>query len=164
MIPRSIPPYMTVERYRFREDVLHAAARRTRRRLGLTLVSAAALVVAAWALALRGRGAGAGTLAFSLVLLGALAALSMRRRMGRLHARWASFEVRLEDDAVVREVAGVPPVRIARADVAGVEERPEGLVVRGRSGAALLVPRDVDGFARAREALARWAPGAAPGP
>ncbi len=149
---------MPTERYRFREEVLRDAARRTRRRGALTLLATAALVVAVWATTLRGRGAGVGTLAFSLGLLAALAVASMRRRMGRLHARWASFEVRLEDDAVLREVAGVPTVRISRGEVAAVEERPEGLVVRGGSGAALLVPRDVDGYARAREALARWAP------
>ena len=149
---------MPTERYRFREEVLRDAARRTLRRGALTLLVTAALVVAVWATALRGRGAGAGTLVFSLGLLLALAAVSMRRRMGRLHARWASFEVRVEDDAVLREVAGVAPVRIARGDVAAVEERPEGLVVRGGSGAVLLVPRDVEGYARAREALARWGP------
>jgi hypothetical protein len=149
------------ERYRFREEILRDAARRTRRRLALTLLATGAIVVAVWATALRAQGAGAGTLVFSLALLSALAAVSMRRRMGRLHARWASFEVRLDDDAVVREVVGVAPVRIARGDVLAVEERPEGLVVRGRSGAALLVPRELDGYARAREALARWAPGPA---
>ena len=69
--------------------------------------------------------------------------------------------MRLDDEAVVREVAGVAPVRIARGDVAAVEERAEGLVVRGRSGAALLVPREIDGYARAREALAGWSPGQA---
>ncbi len=147
---------MPTERYRFREDVLRDAARRTRRRLAATLVATGAIVVAVWATALRAQGAGVGTLAFSLALLCALALFSMRRRMGRLHARWASFAVTLDDEAVVREVAGVAPVRIARADVAAVEERPEGIVVRGRSGAALLVPRDLDGYTRAREALARW--------
>jgi hypothetical protein len=152
---------MPTERYRFREHALHEAARRTRRRLALTLFSTGALVVAVWAIGLRGRGAGPGTLAFSLAFLVLLAALSTRRRMGRLHARWASFEIRLDDDAIEREVAGVPTVRIPRSEVAGVEERPEGLVVRARSGAALLVPRDVDGYGRAREALARWAAGPA---
>jgi hypothetical protein len=155
---------MPPERYRFREDVLRDAARRTRRRLALTLAASAGLVVALWAGALRPRGAGAGTLAFSLVFLAALAALSARRRMGRLHARWASFEVRLDEEAIVREVAGAAPVRIARAEVAAIEERPEGLLVRGRSGEALLVPRQVDGYAGAREALARWVPGPAPSP
>jgi hypothetical protein len=149
---------MPTDRFRFREEVLRAAARRTRRRLALTLLATGALVVAVWGTALRGRGAGVGTLVFALGLLLALAAVSTRRRMGRLHARWASFEVRLEEDAVLREVVGVPPVRIARGDVAAVEDRPEGLVVRARSGEALLVPREVDGYARAREALARWAP------
>lgn len=149
---------MASDRYRFGEDVLRAAARRARRRLGLTLLATAAIVVAVWSVALRARGAGVGTLAFSLALLVALAAVSMRRRMGRLHARWASFEVRVEDGAVVREVVGAAPLRIARAEVTAVEERPEGLVVRGRSGAALLVPRDLDGYPRAREALARWTP------
>jgi hypothetical protein len=153
---------LPTERYRFREEILRAATRRARRRLALTLLATGAIVVAVWATALRAQGAGIGTLAFSLALLAALAAVSMRRRMGRLHARWASFEVRVDEDAGVREVAGVAPVRIARAEVASVEERPEGLVVRGRSGAALLVPREIDGYARARQALVGWAPGQAP--
>lgn len=150
---------MPTDRHRFGDHVLRAAASRARRRLALTLLATAALVLAVWATALRPQGAGVGTLAFSLGLLVALAAISLRRRMGRLHARWASFEVRIEEDAVVREVAGAAPLRIARADVTAVEERPEGLVVRARSGAALLVPREVDGYPSAREALARWSPG-----
>jgi hypothetical protein len=57
-------------------------------------------------------------------------------------------------------VEGFAPVAIARADVVGVEERPEGVVVRGRGGAAVLVPRDVEGYERARAILSGWVPGA----
>jgi hypothetical protein len=153
---------MPAERFRFPDAVLRVAARRTLRRLALTLLAAAALVVALWAIALRPQGAGAGTLAFALAFLAALAAVSTRRRMRRLHARWGSFEVRIEDDAVVREVTGFRSVRIAREEIAAADERPEGLVVRGRAGAVLLVPRDVDGYARARERLLAWAPRPSP--
>jgi hypothetical protein len=146
------------ERFRFAEPVLHAAARRLRRRLAATLVATAAVVTAVWAAALRPQGAGWGTLAFSLALLLALAALSLRRRVRRLEARWSSFAVVLDEGGVAREVAGAAPVRIARADVEAVEERAAGIVVRGRGGAALLVPRDVEGYDRAREALAAWRP------
>jgi hypothetical protein len=147
---------VTPERFRFTEPVLHAAERRLRRRLGATLVATAAVVVAVWALALRPQGAGWGTLAFSLGLLLALAALSLRRRIRRLGARWSSFAVTLDDDGIAREVSGFPPLRVARADVEAVEEGAAGLVVRGRGGVALLVPREVEGYARLREALAAW--------
>jgi hypothetical protein len=149
---------MPTERFRFRQDVLRAAAARTRRRFAATLVATAAIVAAIWSAALRPKGAGWGTLAFSLALLVALAALSMRRRMRRLHARWASFEIALDADSIGREVSGFAPLRIARAEVERIGERADGIVVRARGGAALLVPRDVDGYARLREALAAWAP------
>jgi hypothetical protein len=145
---------MAAERFRLGEEALSAVASRTRRRFGVTLVLTAAIVVGVWATALRAQGAGVGALLFSLGLLAALAALSIRRRMRRLHARWGSFVVTLDEAAVVREVDGFPPVRIARAEVEAVAELPAGLLVRGRGGAALLVPRDVEGYARLRDALA----------
>ncbi len=149
---------MAPERFKFREDVLRAAASRTRRRFATTLVATTAIVTGAWAMALRPQGAGWGTLAFSLALLAGLAALSLRRRMRRLHERWASFEIALEDGALSRQVSGFAPVRIARAEIEAIAERPEGLVVRGRGGAAVLVPRELDGYARVRDALTAWAP------
>lgn len=149
---------MEPERYRFREEVLRDAARRTRRRFATTLVATGAVVTAVWSAALRPQGAGWGTLAFSLAVLLGAAAVSMRRRMRRLRARWASFEVSLDDVAIVRRVSGFPPLRIARPDVESVGERTDGLVVRGRGGVALLVPREVEGYARLRAALAAWAP------
>jgi hypothetical protein len=153
---------MPAETFHFPEEVLRFAAVRTRRRFALALVATGAIVVAGWLGVLRAQGAGWGTLAFSLGLLLAFAALSMRRRMRRMHQRWASFAVTIEDDHVRREVAGYAPILIARSDVAAVEERPAGIVVRDRAGAALLVPRDLDGYARAREVLSGWRPGAAP--
>jgi hypothetical protein len=149
---------MAEERFRFPDEVLRSAAGTTRRRLGVRLLAATAGVVAFWAFALRGQGAGAGTLAFSLVFLVALAAVSMRRRMRRLHARWGSFEVTIGNDAVERVVAGVPPVRIERADVRAVEEHPEGVVVRARGGTHLLVPRGIEDFTKARDLLSAWVP------
>ncbi len=156
---------MTPERFRFREDVLRAAASRTRRRLAVSMVATAAAVAGLWGAVLRPRGSGAGTLAFALVLLGVLALLSLRRRLRRLVARWTSFEVTVDGGGISRAVAGFPPIRIARADVAAVDERGAGLVVRGRGGASLLVPREIEGYERARALLAAWAappnPGAA---
>lgn len=153
---------MPTHSYRFAAPALRAAATRLRRRFALTLVATAAAVVLAWALALRPRGSGVGTLAFSLAFLSALAGLSLRRRFRRLHARWSSFAVTLDERGIAREVAGFVPVRIARADVAAVEEIAAGLVVRGRGGEALLAPRELEGYARLREALAAWGPPAVP--
>ncbi len=152
---------MDPERFRFREDALRGAAARTRRRFATTLAATAAIVAVVWAAALRPRGAGWGTLAFSLGLLLALAAVSLRHRMRRLHARWASFEIALDGEAIARRVDGFAPLRIARAEVDTIGERPDGIVVRARGGAALLLPRELDGYARLREALAGWGIGAA---
>jgi hypothetical protein len=147
---------MEQSRHRFREDVLRGAASRTRRRLLLSVAAAAAATAGAWAALLQPRGAGLGTLAFALGLLGLLALLSLRRRLRRLIARWSSFEVTVDADSVARVVEGFPPVRIARAEVASIEERATGLVVRSRAGASLLVPREVEGYERARALLAAW--------
>lgn len=156
--PRYHPARMEPERFRFREDVLRAAASRTRRRLAASIVATAAAVAGVWGAVLRPRGSGAGTLAFALALLAVLALLSLRRRLRRLVARWSSFEVTVDATAVARVVDGFPPVRIGRAEVAAVDERPGGLVVRGRGGASILVPREVEGYDRARSLLASWAP------
>ena len=147
---------MGLERFQLRADVLRTAAARTRRRFATTLLATAAIVAFVWAAALRPRGAGWGTLAFSLGLLVALAAFSLGRRMRRLHERFRSFEIALEGDAISREVAGFPPLRIARAEVVEIGERADGIVVRAQGGAAILVPRELDGYARVREALAGW--------
>ncbi|HEX9400098.1 MAG TPA: hypothetical protein VF912_08320 [Anaeromyxobacter sp.] len=146
------------ERYRFRDDVLRSAASRTRRRLLVSMIAAAAAVVGLWAAALRPQGAGPRTLGFALVLLGALAFVSLRRRLSRLHARWTSFELTLDAEAIGREVVGFPSVRIARAEVAAIGERAAGIVVSDRAGRALLVPRELEGYERVREALAAWGP------
>ncbi len=142
--------------FRFRHDVLRSAASRTRRRLLVSFAAAAAAIAALWGAVLRPQGARASTLGFALALLALLAFLSLRRRLGRLHARWSSFEVRVEDDEIGREVSGFPSIRIARADVAAVEESGVGLVVRDRRGRSLLVPREVEGYERVRDLLSRW--------
>jgi hypothetical protein len=147
---------MDPERFRFREDVLRSAASRTRRRLLVTFAAAAGATVALWGAVLRERGARPATLAFALALLALLAFLSLRRRLGRLHARWSSFEVRVEADAVSRVVSGFPPIRIARSEVAAVEERAAGVVVRDRSGRTLLVPKEIAGYDRVRGLLEGW--------
>lgn len=146
------------ERFRFRADVLRAAASRTRRRVLVSVVATAAAAVGVWAVALRPRGEGPGALVFGLVLVGLLAIFSLRRRLGRLHARWASFEVTVSEGGIARSVEGFPPVAIDRADVAALEEGAAGLVVRARGGAALLVPRELEGYERARALVGAWGP------
>jgi hypothetical protein len=144
---------MDPERFRFGEDVLRSAASRTRRRLLTALAVVAAATAGLWAAVLRPRDARPSTLAFALVLLVFLGFLSLRRRLARLHARWSSFEIRVEKDAVVRAGGGFPPLRIARSEIAAVEEGRDRLVVRDRSGRALLVPREVEGYERLRALL-----------
>ncbi len=151
-------PVEPAERFRFGEEVLRVSGAHARRRFLATLAAAAAVVVATYALALRRQGAGLGTLAFSLGLLLALAALTFVRRMRRMHARWASFEVALDASGVERRVGGAPPLRIERGELAAVEEGARGIAVRDRAGRALLVPRELDGYDRLRSALLGWAP------
>jgi hypothetical protein len=64
--------------------------------------------------------------------------------------------VRVEAEGLARVVSGVPPIRIARVDVAAVEERAAGVVVRDRSGRSLLVPREIEGYERALGLLQAW--------
>jgi hypothetical protein len=154
----SAPDALT---FRFPEVVLGAAASRTRRRVFVSAGLVAAAAVALWAAVLRPRGSGPGAAVFSVALLLLLAFVSLRRRLRRLHARWASFEVTVWPDAVGRTVEGFPPVRIARADVASVGEVDAGVLVRDRGGNAVLVPREVEGYERARAVLAGWGGGAA---
>lgn len=148
-----------VERFRIREEVLRAAAARTRRRIVLTLAATAPLVAIAWAWTLRRGGSGYGTLAFALGLLLLLAGLSARRRLDRLRARWETFAIVLGEEEIRREAEGFPSARIARDAVRAIEELPQGLVVRGPGEESILVPRDVEGWERIREILSRWAPG-----
>jgi hypothetical protein len=154
---------MNEQRFRFRDDVLRAAASRTRRRILVSAAAAAAAVVGVWSAVLRPRGGGRGVLAAALALLAVLALLSLRRRLRRLHARWASFEVAVGEGGVSRTVEGFAPVAIARSEVSAVEERAAGIVVRGRGGASLLAPRELEGYDRLRAALAAWAPRAGEG-
>ena len=130
------------------------ARRATRRALALA-AAVGAVVVAFWAALLRGRGAGPGTLVLPLVLLAALAALSHLARMRRARARWEAFRVALGQDGITRELPGFPTLRIGRAEVTAVEEDPRGISVRA-GGRALLVPRQLEGYERFREALAAW--------
>ena len=154
----------TRERFRFREDVLRTAASRTRRRLLVSVIATAAAVVGIWAAVLRPRGGTVESLVFALALLVLLAFLSLRRRLRRLLARWSSFEVAVGEAGIEREVEGFPPVAIPRTEVAAIEERAGGLVVRGRSGASLLVPRELQGYERIRALLSGWAPAPEPPP
>jgi hypothetical protein len=145
------------ERFRFRDDVLRSAASRTRRRILVSVVATAAAAIGVWAAALRPRGGGPGSLVVAVALIAVLSFFTLRRRLGRLHARWSSFEVTISDDRIARVVEGFAPLTLPRAQVVAVEERPAGLVVRGHGGASLLVPREVDGYERARARLASWA-------
>jgi hypothetical protein len=101
-----------------------------------------------------GRGLDALVVPFALLLV--LAAFSYVRRMRRFRARWASFEIALENEAIGRAVIGFPPVRIVRAEVAAIEEVGAGLAVRARDGRGIVVPRELDGYERVRDALAGW--------
>jgi hypothetical protein len=141
--------------FRLEAAAFRPEARRARRRAAALAAAAGAVVVAFWAGLLRGRGAGPGTLVLPLVLLAALAGLSHLARMRRARARWEGFRVALGQDGIRREVPGSPTLRIGRAEVTAVEEDPRGISVRA-AGRALLVPRQLQGYERFREALAAW--------
>ena len=66
--------------------------------------------------------------------------------------------IALAEDAIAREVAGFPAIRIARAEVAAIEELPAGLAVRDGNGRGLVVPRELEGYEELRAALATWRP------
>jgi hypothetical protein len=127
------------------------------RRFAATVVAVVLIVIAAYAGGLRD-GRGMDALLFPFALLVVLVVVSYRRRMARFRARWASYEIALADDAIAREIAGFPPVRIARAEVASIEELPSGLAVRDGRGRGLVVPRELEGYEGVREALEAWMP------
>ena len=125
------------------------------RRFAATVVAVVLIVLAAYAGGLRdGRGVDALVVPFAILVV--LVVVSYVRRMARFRTRWASFEIALGEDAIAREVAGFPPVRIARAEVAAVEEIPTGLAVRDAHGRGLVVPRELEGYEGVRAALAAW--------
>lgn len=156
MRPRMEMEHRIVTRFRLRPDASRATARRMNRRFAATFVAVVLLVLAAYAAGMRETGRGLDALVVPFALLLVLAAFSYVRRMRRFRARWTSFEIALEEDAIGRVVVGFPPVRILRADVTAIEELPAGLAVRARDGRGIVVPRELDGYERVREVLAGW--------
>ncbi len=148
--------HRTVSRFRLRPEASRATARRMNRRFLATFAAVVVLVLAAHGAGLREHGRGLDALVIPFALLLVLAAFSYVRRMRRFRARWASFEIALEEEAIGRAVIGFPPVRIPREEVAAIEEISAGLAVRARDGRGLVVPRELDGYERVREALAGW--------
>ncbi len=146
-----------VERHRLRPDASRATARRMNRRFAATVVAVVAIVLAAYWGGIRdGRGPDALVVPFAILFV--LVVVSYLRRMARFRARWASFEIALDEDGIAREVKGFPTVRIARAEVAAIEEVPAGIAVRDGHGRGVVVPRELDGYERVRAALATWRP------
>jgi hypothetical protein len=143
-------------RFRLRADAMAAVAARMNRRFVLTALSAFALLVALAAGMVRGGDTGPRTLVFGLLLLLALVAVTYRRRVRRFRARWASFEITLEPEAISRTVEGHPPVTIARASVTALEEHAAGITVRGAGADALVVPRELERYEAVRTALVAW--------
>jgi len=150
-------------RFRLRAGAMAAVAARMNRRFALTAAMAFALLVALAFGMLRGDGSGPRTLVFGLLLLLALVALTYRRRVRRFRARWASFEIALEPEAIARTVEGYSPVRIARGEVTALEEHAAGVTVRGAGGKGLVVPRELEGYDEVRAALAGWRRSGGPG-
>ncbi len=148
--------HRTVTRFRLRPEASRATALRMNRRFAATVVAVVLLVLAAYAGGMRDSGRGLDVLVVPFMLLLVLAVFSYVRRMRRFRARWASFEIALEDGAIGRAVIGFPPIRILRADVASIEELRPGLAVRARDGRGLVVPRELDGYEQVRDALAGW--------
>ncbi len=148
----------TGERFRLRAEAMQRMARRLNARFALTVATVALLVVGLYSAGLRDREGGYASLAVGLAVLAVLAFWSWRRRLTRFRERWASYTVVLGPAAVERTVVGYPDVRIARDEVTAVGDTPGGLVVRGRSGEAVAVPRELEGYERLRAALLAWKP------
>jgi len=147
------------ERFRLRADAMAGMARRLNLRFALTVATVAIIVIALFSAGLRDREGGYGALTVGLGLLALLAFWSWRSRLTRFRERWGSFTVLLEPDALGRTVKGYPDVRIPRAEVASVGEAPAGIVVRARGGAAIVVPRELEGYERVRAAVKAWKTG-----
>lgn len=143
-------------RFRLRADAMAAVAARMNRRFALTAAMAFALLVAIAVGMLRADDSGPRTLVFGLLLLLALVALTYRRRVRRFRARWASFEIALEGEAIERSVEGYPPIRITRTEVTALEEHAAGVTVRGAGGKGLVVPRELEDYERIRAVLVTW--------
>ena len=148
------------EHFRLRADAMAGMARRLNLRFALTVATVAIIVIALFSAGLRDREGGYGALTVGLGLLALLAFWSWRSRLTRFRERWSSFTVVLEPEALGRTVKGYPDVRIPRAEVTSVGEAPAGIVVRARGGAAIVVPRELEGYERVRAAVSAWKPGA----
>jgi hypothetical protein len=155
------PDGALARRFRLVADAHGSAMRRMNRRFGVTVVLVVLLVLGAYAAGMRD-GRGVDALVVPIAVLVVLVVWSYRRRMSRFRTRWAAFEIVLGEDAIGREVPGLPSVRIPRGDVASIEELPLGLAVRDRAGRGLVVPRELDGYDEVRERLAAWRPIASP--
>lgn len=99
------------------------------------------------------------TLLITAVLFGVMAPLQFRR-IRREHEAWASYELTIGHQAILRTYKDLPPLSIARSQVTGLREHPEnGLTITTADPlTTLVVPRTLDRYQDARERLLKWRP------
>ena len=142
--------------HRLTEEGIRKALRITRTRSVMTFVIIEGFV------AYYGR-AKSGSPGLTLVMM-AVSALALGigffRGTRRVRQQLTSYVVTLNDDRIRRDIAGMPAIEIARADVTAIEERrPGGLAVYGGTRRNFVgVNDDTEGYAAIREELATWRP------
>jgi hypothetical protein len=117
--------------------------------LGLAYLSISIVNPEAGALDLSSFGATA-------VLMAALLPVGFALAYRKERKAWRDFLLTVSEVHLRRTLPGFLPVEIARGEVALLEDHAAGLIVRSRSGVALLVPRQLERFDEVRTHLEGW--------
>jgi cbb3-type cytochrome oxidase subunit 3 len=92
---------------------------------------------------------------FILLLFVATGWFALRQR----RKYWDEFQLMLKDDGLMRRAPKSPELWIKRADIIGIKEIPQGLILstKGREN-ALLIPKDLPekDFQQLKRTMQRW--------
>ena len=78
--------------------------------------------------------------------------------LAQIKERFATFEIHLGQDAIVRKQHGFPDMTIPRGEVRGIVEAFLGIIVRTNDfNRRLLIPQHIEGFEDLRATLSQWA-------
>jgi hypothetical protein len=74
--------------------------------------------------------------------------------MVRLKHEWASFELTIDENRVVRRMEGYPAIEILKKDIAGIELTTDGFKIKSRRrGDVIWVPRMIESYDQIQEEL-----------